>query len=72
MPPKTPIPPALVTAAASSGPAATFILGKSLALFGNRIELDIPCKQHRVLDAKELRNGCCDSSHHSECWREEM
>ena len=61
----TPNPPALVTAAASFGPAATFILRMVYKSPRDPLEYlnGSPSKQYRVLNPKQLSNRGRDSRH---------
>lgn len=66
----TPSPPAFETAAANSGPAATFMPTQpakvsSGVLLGRDVQ-QRTCKQDGVLNAEELCDGCCDGGH-GEC-----
>jgi hypothetical protein len=75
MPPITPRPPAFVTAAASSGPAATFIPGaKRLEVCGTGGESHRKgthtCQEDGVLYAEQLRDGSRDDGHSSDDRRE--
>jgi hypothetical protein len=66
MPPMTPRPPALVTAAASSGPAATFILQENTCWESNhhnRTRNCVPGEEDRVFDAKILSYGSLYDRH---------
>lgn len=60
----TPRPPAFVTAAASSGPAATFILDEFVRRYADLVERKyLPSKYHRMPNSKELGDWCSNGGH---------